>query len=141
FIDSLPNIVFPKYKYDIIMMENEFATYSLTKRLLDHGHTNIGFIGDLHHCRSFYERWLGFDRALREAGITSTQQSNITLDDTNPCLSIEWMTEQLRSLDALPPAFVCASDDIGIGIVRSLKEMNYKIPEQIEVVGFDNIAN
>lgn len=141
FIDSLPNTVFDSHKYDILMVENEFATYTLTKTLIDEGHEHIGFIGDLHHCRSFYERWLGFERAMRASGYEPDPAFSITPDDTQPYLSVEWMTAQLKSLATLPTAFVCANDDIGISAVRALKEMKVQVPEQIEVTGFDDIAN
>lgn len=141
FIDSLPNTIFDGYKYDIVMVENILASFRLTMELVEHGHERIGFVGDLRHCRSFYERWSGFDRALRESGSAPNPDYNITSDDKLPYLSVDWMKVQLKSLPTLPTAFVCANDDIGITVVRALKEMNYRIPEQIEVVGFDDIPN
>lgn len=141
FIDSLPNTVFAGHKYDIVMVENEMATYSLAKSLVDSGHKAIGFIGDLYHCRSFYERWLGFERALRDSDVMPDNAFNITSDDTQPYLSVDWMTAQLKSLNKLPTAFICANDDIGITAIRALKELNFHVPEQVEVAGFDDIAN
>ncbi|GIP22486.1 LacI family DNA-binding transcriptional regulator [Paenibacillus sp. J22TS3] len=141
FIDSLPNSVFELHKYDVIMVENELSTYQLTQLLIEHGHQNIGFIGDAAHCRSFYERWLGFTRALSHSGLGDCSQFSIQLEDTNPYLSVDWMTSQIKALNQLPTAFVCANDDIAISVIRSLKSLGYNIPADIEVTGFDDIPN
>ncbi|AKG33451.1 LacI family DNA-binding transcriptional regulator [Paenibacillus durus] len=141
FIDFLPRTVFGSHKYDIVMVENEYSAYTLTKTLLEEGHENIGFIGDLYHCRSFYERWLGFERAMRESGQGPDLAFSITPDDTQPYLSVEWMTERLEALTKLPTAFVCANDDIGICAIRALKELKVQVPRQIEVTGFDDVPN
>ncbi|MDT3427085.1 LacI family transcriptional regulator [Paenibacillus forsythiae] len=141
FIDFLPGTVFDGHKYDIIMVENEYSAYTLTKSLIDEGHENIGFIGDLRHCRSFYERWLGFERAMRDFGRGPDPAFSITPDDTQPYLSVEWMTSRLKGLAKLPTAFICANDDIGICAIRALKELKIQVPEQIEITGFDDVPN
>lgn len=141
FIDSLPNSMFEHHKYDVIMVENELSTYQLTKDLIDRGHQDIGFIGDVNHCRSFYERWLGFTRALSQGGLSDSSQFSIQLEDTNPYLSVDWKTSQIKSLKKLPTAFVCANDDIAICVIRSLKSLGYQIPTDIEVTGFDDVPN
>ncbi|WP_223067896.1 LacI family DNA-binding transcriptional regulator [Paenibacillus caui] len=141
FIDFIPDTVFTSHKYDIILIENEYPSFTLTEGLIKRGHQHIGFIGDYNHCRSFYERWLGFDRALRNSGAAPGSPYSITLPDNNPYLHVEWMANQLKQLPSLPTAFVCANDDIGIAAIRALKEMNYRIPSDIEITGFDDIAN
>jgi len=141
FIDMIPNAVFPGRKYSMVLMENIFSTYTLTKMLISNGHKEIGFIGDINHCQSFYERWLGFQRALMESGIDNYADFSITLEDTNPYLSNEWMEKQLKSLKKIPTAFVCANDDIAITAMRNLKNLGFQIPDEIEVTGFDDISN
>jgi LacI family transcriptional regulator len=141
FIDSLPNTMFKNSKYDILMVENEYSTYTLTNTLIQAGHRAIGFIGDLYHCRSFYERWIGYDRALRNSGITADPSFSITSEDTEPYLSVDWMIRQMKALPSLPTAFICANDDIGVCAIQALKELNIQVPEQVEVTGFDDIPN
>jgi LacI family transcriptional regulator len=141
FIDTIPNTTFPGRRYSTILMDNIYSTYSLTKMLIANGHKEIGFIGDIHHCQSFYERWLGYERALRESGITNYADFSITLEDTNPYLSNDWMKNQLKSMKKIPTAFVCANDDIAITAIRNLKDLGFQIPDEIEVTGFDDIPN
>ncbi|MGZ0041310.1 LacI family DNA-binding transcriptional regulator [Paenibacillus ottowii] len=141
FIDFLPESLNSPHKFDILLMENHRTTYNLTRSLIGRGHSEIGFIGDHNHCRSFYERWLGYDQALRMHHASSGETFSITLEDNKPYLSAEWMLEQLKQLPKLPTAFVCANDDIGISVIRALKELHIDVPGQIEVTGFDDIAN
>lgn len=141
FIDSLPDTLFRGHHYDILMVENEGAVFQLTKSLIEGGHKKIGFIGDLRHCRSFHERWLGFERAMRASGLAPEPSLSITRDDTQPYLSVEWMKGQLSALPELPTAFLCANDDIGISAVRALREMNISVPDRVEIAGFDDIPN
>ena len=58
---------YPDLKADMLVMENEHSTYFITKKLIDNGYSNIGFVGDYNHCKSFNERWVGFNRALIES--------------------------------------------------------------------------
>jgi LacI family transcriptional regulator len=141
FIDFIPNMVYPNQKYNIVLMENEQSSYTLTKNLIQHGNTEIGFIGDKHHCKGFYERWTGYQRALKEANLNADDAFSITLDDKNPYTETYWLMQQLKSLKKLPTAFVCANDDIAITVIRILKELGYFIPENIEVTGFGNIPD
>lgn len=141
FIDTIPDTVFAGHHYNVVLMENVNGTYTLTQELLRNGRREIGFVGDIYHCRSFFERWAGYDRALREAGFTGSNACSITSGDNNPYLNIEWMKQQLALIEKLPSAFVCANDDIAITVIRSLKEMGCRIPDDIEVTGFDDIPN
>jgi LacI family transcriptional regulator len=138
FIDSYPDVLFSQMKADLILMENEHSVYSVTKTLIESGHTNIGFVGDYNHCKSFNERWQGYNRALREANLQLNQNVCITGDDQYFFTGSDWIGEQLDGMDTLPTAFVCANDFIAVGLMRFLKNRSIRIPEDILLVGFDD---
>ena len=52
----------------------------------------------------------------------------------------QMMTEMIHSQD-LPEAIFAASDPIAIGALRALHENNIKVPEEISIIGFDNIES
>lgn len=139
FIDLNPDIGFENRKFNLILMENEYSTYILTKHLVKNGHSEIGFVGDINHCKSFYERWAGFKKALSDSGLIENSDFSITLEDNNPYCEYEWMKEQLLKLKKLPTAFVCANDSIAITVIRVIKGLGLNVPNNIEVVGFDDI--
>ncbi|WP_379145662.1 LacI family DNA-binding transcriptional regulator [Paenibacillus sp. sgz500992] len=138
FIDCSAHVCYPDFRADVLLMENEHSTYQLTKKLIEGGYKTLGFIGDYNHCRSFNERWVGFNRALTEAGIP-LDPGQCVLDEDNlffssPC----WADERLNDIAELPSAFVCANDYIAVSFMKSLKNLNHSIPGDIVVCGFDN---
>ncbi|QDY85747.1 LacI family transcriptional regulator [Paenibacillus polymyxa] len=138
FIDCSVDIFYPDLKADLLLMENEHSVYSVTKSLIDRGLTRIGFVGDYKHCKSFNERWVGYNRALIEAGLSVDLSSCIVDQDRNFFSESDWMDKQLEGMSVLPSAFVCANDFIAVSVMKALKNKNMKIPEDIAVFGFDN---
>ncbi|MCM8711848.1 LacI family DNA-binding transcriptional regulator [Clostridium sp. SYSU_GA19001] len=138
FIDTTSNILYPDLNADILLMENEHSTYLITKKLIDSGHNKIGFVGDYTHCKSFNERWVGFNRALLEYNLQLDLSLCITEDDNYPYTDPQWMKKQLDNMKVLPSAFVCANDFIAVSAMSALKSKNIKIPEDIVVCGFDD---
>lgn len=140
FIDTLSDIMYPELNTDVILMENDHSTYLITKNLIDNGHVRIGFVGDYNHCKSFNERWVGFNRAL----IASKLQLDLSLcileDDSNPYSDLQWMIKQIDKIEELPSAFVCANDFIAISVMSALKSKNIKIPDDVVICGFDDAS-
>ena len=52
----------------------------------------------------------------------------------------EGMKRYLKQTIEIPTAFFADNDIIAIGAMRALKEFRYKIPDDVSVIGFDNIA-
>lgn len=124
-------------EYDMISMENVASTIALTEHVISVGAKQIGFVGDVDHCNSFHERWMGFCSALGNAGISLDQKLCI-LDNDGPQYSDPaWLLEQLRRMPALPDALICANDFIAIHLMTALKQIGVAIPERIMVAGFD----
>ncbi|AUO05566.1 LacI family transcriptional regulator [Paenibacillus jamilae] len=138
FIDCSVDIFCPDLKADLLLMENEHSVYFVTKSLIDRGFARIGFAGDYKHCKSFNERWVGYNRALIEAGLSVDLSCCIVDQDRNFFSESDWMDKQLEGMSALPSAFVCANDFIAVSVMKALKNKNLKIPEDIAVFGFDN---
>ncbi|MNO25119.1 Catabolite control protein A [compost metagenome] len=137
FIDCSAYICYPEFRADVLLMENEHSTYHVTKKLIDGGYTSFGFIGDFNHCRSFNERWVGFNRALTEADI-ELQHSQCIMDDDILFSKPNWLDTRLSGIKELPSVFVCANDYIAVSVMKSLKSHNVSIPQDIIICGFDN---
>ncbi|ADL41530.1 transcriptional regulator, LacI family [Caldicellulosiruptor obsidiansis OB47] len=124
---------------DVIFTECEASVYKLTKILIEKGLTPIGFIGDTNYCKSIYERWLGFEKALKDSGLDVQKEYCITEHVPFRYYVQEEIDMGLEKMKKYPRAFVCANDDIAIFAMRYLKEKGYKIPQDIAIVGFDNL--
>lgn len=137
FIDASSEILFSELQADVILMENEHSVYSIASRLIASGHSRLGFVGDYNHCKSFNERWTGFNRALADAGLPLDRSACIVENDRH-FGEARWIEDQLDRMERLPSAFVCANDFIAVGLLRALKNKNIRIPEDVLVVGFDD---
>jgi LacI family transcriptional regulator len=123
-----------------IRVDNEQAMRSLAEHLVSvHGYLRIGFVAGANESPDSAARV----RALREALI----ERGATLDDGD-ILDADWtsaggeaaMRERMARSDALPQAFVCANDQMAIGVVYALNAGGLKVPDDVAVTGFDDIA-
>lgn len=138
FIDSTSEVFYTDLQADLILMENKHSTYKMTSRLIENGHTRLGFVGDYNHCKSFNERWAGFNRALADAKLELDPSVCVVDEDRLFFSEPDWMDKQLNKMRELPTAFVCANDFIAISLMKALKNRNARIPEDVAVCGFDD---
>lgn len=124
---------------DFISMENVTSETAIVNRMIQGGAKRIGFVGDIEHCNSFYERWLGFRAALSEAGLTVDPTLCVLKEDSDLYADVDWVLEQLVALPELPDAFACANDFLAIQTMTALKRMGLAIPDDIMVTGFGGL--
>ncbi|MFB9769226.1 LacI family DNA-binding transcriptional regulator [Lactiplantibacillus modestisalitolerans] len=79
------------------------------------------------------ERVLLFEKYLK--GTTNVYQQHFTANS-----GYQLMTDILDAHDALPQVIFAGNDAMAIGIIKKLLEANIKVPEQVKVIGFDNIS-
>jgi LacI family transcriptional regulator len=128
-------------KYDIVIMQNSDPITLLCNELIrQHKLTTFGFVGDYLHCRGFYERFLGMREALFLNNIEYDSTYSITEPDSFPYGNPQEMKKTLMSMKSLPACFVCANDSIAIATIEALKLIGRRIPEDVSVIGFDNVA-
>lgn len=130
---------------DSIVSNNSFGTYRATKYLLDKGFKKIGFFGDLDYSISIKERYFGYNEALKnsienvdiskyvsEFSITSGLEELVIKND------VKSIIEKLSCIEEMPEAFICSNDSAAIQLSNALSTLNYKIPEDISIIGFDD---
>lgn len=125
---------------DVLLMENYHSTYNMTKTLINNKKTNIGFVGDIYHCESFYERWKGYCAALLDSKIPFDTNNCILEDDKKPYANPEWLGNKIIEIPVLPDAFICTNDFIAINVIKALKHKNISVHDDILICGFDNSA-
>ncbi len=126
-------------KYDVVLMNSEYPVYVLTGKLLDQGYQKIGFIGDITHCRGFYERYQGYCRALRDRKVPEMPQYCINYEDSWGYGTEGELRKRLKAMQELPDAFIVANDFIAINVMSILQEWGIRIPQEVQVISFDNI--
>lgn len=122
-------------RFSLINTNDEYGGYLQTKILIDNGHTNIACItGD--NRLSAIERKEGYLRALKEANI-NVNLNHIVVGNYRLNESYDATVELLK--DKSITAIVCANDITAYGAYKAIKESNLKVPEDISLVGFDNL--
>lgn len=135
---------------DSILTDNKLGSFNITKLLIERGYKNIGFFGDLEYSLSIKERFFGYKEAIKSFLEFKNYKETEEFIDRNSILyeveehiinkDIEAIEEKLKQIEKLPEAFVCSNDNAAISLIAALKELGYKVPEDIAIVGFDDIV-
>jgi len=124
---------------DILSVSADYyeASYTATKYLISIGHMSIAFIGT--SLIPFYgnQTFFGFKKAIEENRI-SLPINWIQLDAFDENSSYLCM-KNILSYNQAPTAIVCSADIYAIGAMRCLKDNNYKIPDDMSIIGIDDI--
>lgn len=127
-------------RYDVVMMNSEHPVCVLTKQMIDRGCRSIGFVGDYVHCRGFYERYQGYCAALAEREMPLNRDLCITFADGERYFNRQELWKRLKHMPCMPDGFVAANDAIAISLMQTLQERGIRIPEDVKVISFDDIA-
>ncbi len=125
----------------VVMYDRVGAAASAVQHLIDGGHRRIAFIGGagLTGDMEREKRYRGYSSAMQEAGLAVDPRWVANTEwDVN--LSYERMAEMLRlPPEARPTAVFAASDMMAISAMRAATESGLRIPEDVAIVGLDNI--
>jgi DNA-binding LacI/PurR family transcriptional regulator len=106
--------------------------------LLACGRRRIAFLGDASsHYPEFLDRFLGCEAALRDAGLALDRALQVDAESSED-MGYEAARELMRR-GAIFDAIFAGSDLIAIGALRALAEAGLRVPEDVAVVGFDDI--
>lgn len=126
---------------DCVIINNEQGVYKAIKHLTDMGHTSIGYLHVCENAKNFRERYFGFSRAMELCGhqIDVAHLINITTEGGSEAVYLD-LKRQFQEKSAFPTAFFADNDIVAICAIRALRELGYRIPDDISMIGFDNMA-
>ncbi len=126
-------------RFSSVVIDNRGGARAAVTHLLDLGHRDIAFVGgDIEH-PSLNERFEGYQETLRDHGLEVQREFvEIRERDTRITNGAEGM-KRLLAHEKRPTAVFAANDAMAIGCIRQIKEIGLRIPEDIAVVGFDDI--
>ena len=117
---------------DCIISDNIYGEMRLTELMIERGRKKIAFVGDVLATTSILDRYLGYTRALLMNRIMPKEEWLI-IDRDEDGRYIE-----LALPENMPDAFVCNCDEVAFNLVMKLKQMGYRVPEDISVAGYDD---
>jgi len=121
---------------DSIYCENRRSSYDITQHLIDHGHKKIVFLSGPLEWRSNRERSIGYQEALEAAEL---KPIIINMPDTTFETGKEFFASALEN-DSNITAIVAVNDSTAIGVMDAARRAGIKVPDDLAIVGFDDIA-
>lgn len=114
--------------------DQELGARMATQHLIDLGHEDIAHVAGSMEWFDGRVRKRGWESALRAAGLPP-----------GPCIEGDWSPRRAYESglqliqDGLPTAIFAASDHIALGLIRAFLENGIGVPDDVSVVGFDDI--
>jgi len=131
-----PHVINPNYPS--VQGTNYQGALEATNYLLRLGHQRVGFICGRPEIGSAIQRLNGYQDALKNAGILPDDAMIVQGDFSTP--TGQKCALQLLSLDDPPTAIFAANDQSAIGVFQAAEKLGRRIPDDLSVVGFDNIS-
>lgn len=124
---------------DTFLPDNFTGTSLAVNYLIQQGHKRILHLSDLQR-KTIRHRFMAYRNTLEEAGIEYDPRLVLKIDDINAPEAYEGLKNFLNNRPPDFTAVFCANDLTAIGAMRALREANLRIPEDISVIGYDDIA-
>ncbi|MBN2009634.1 LacI family DNA-binding transcriptional regulator [candidate division KSB1 bacterium] len=135
YIDYLP----PKGKSFAILIDNVDGAKLAVEHLLEKGHRDIAFVcGEISH-PSMQSRFLGYKQALKNADIPLREELVVTDELATSDESGHNATCKLLKTGIHFSAIFAGNDAMAIGCMKCLKKKQISVPDQIAIVGFDDV--
>lgn len=132
----------PALPVDLFLPDNHIGPRLAVRHLIEHGHHRILHVTSLqrptirHRCESYRA-------ALEEAGIPYDPALVFDMHDRINMMTVEDAYGQMqRFLHESPPDFTaafCGNDSTAIGVMRALQEAGRRIPQDVSIVGYDDV--
>lgn len=127
------------YFFDSVLISNTDSAAKAVEYLIQRGHSKIGYIQGDFRIQAFRYREIGYRRMMERYGL-EIDERHIAKVGTKIESAYVGMKNYLVKAEDLPTAFFADNDTIAIGAMRAIKEQGYRIPEDISIIGFDNIS-
>jgi len=139
FLDTVPTLSERDLTGDLVLIEGYHTEWDITEILIQEGHTQIGFLGDINYARTNLERYRGYCDCMRKYGLTIHSKHCLT-----SAIGIFSYEKELRAflnnLPDWPTAFVCASDFVAHFVYAYINENSEQLPHPVALAGFDNAS-
>lgn len=138
-----PYIVVDYWKEDMsfngLLINNGDSARMATEYLIGKGHKEIGYLRGEFRIRPFRSRSAGYVKAMNKAMLPVKKEYTVTLSPTMDGAYAD-MKAYLATNPVLPTAFFADNDMIALGAMKAMTECNIKIPEDVSIVGFDDLS-
>lgn len=132
---------FPTKNLDSVVIDNSRGAWTAVRYLRNMGHTEIGYLHSNTEIRNFLERRDCYIQAMRYFHTTDIDPLHTIVEVGSTMESAyEDMGRYLDGNPYLPTAYFADNDLIAMSCIRALKDHGLRVPEDISVIGFDDVS-
>jgi LacI family transcriptional regulator len=132
----------PELHVDSVVMDNRAGVQQVVDHLVGQGIERIGFVGGSYYHPSIQERFEGYQLAMERAGLGDIARNPAYryLEDNETTVEIgaQGVSALLKQIPDLQ-AVICVNDTTATGCLQQIRRLKKRIPEDIIVVGFDDV--
>jgi len=122
---------------DSVVLNNEDGAYQATKYMISRGLKEIALINGALELPLYQHRYNGYLRALKEAG--AAEPYRMVIHGASGWEDGYLVMRDLLSLGYQPDGVLATSDPKAMGVIRAIHDVGLKVPDDISVMGFDNL--
>lgn len=123
---------------DTVVMDNEEAVYRAMQYLCNKGHRQIGHLTTTYAVPNLWARSRAFRQALLEFGLPEEAGFSYCVPDD--VRSYAYALVRQIDPEHLPTAILADNDILAINLLRALEKLGKRVPEDISVIGIDDLA-
>ncbi len=121
-----------------VLINNEDSARKAVDYLIEHGHKDIGYLKGSFRIKAFRSRAVGYRISMNKHTLPVNKEYTVTLSTTMDGAYKDMLT-YLEKKPKLPSAYFADNDMIAFGAMKALKESGYRIPEDVSIIGFDDL--
>lgn len=125
--------------FDLVNVDNQAGATGAISLLLENGHRDIAFIGGVVESQSMHDRLAAYRSVMAAHGLACRPEW-VRECAYSWCDGRKTVRELLEADGPRPTAIFVASDIIALGVIRGIFECGLRVPDDISVCGFDDIA-
>nr|WP_221261127.1 LacI family DNA-binding transcriptional regulator [Anoxybacillus tengchongensis] len=120
-----------------VTTDNVYGAKKAVQHLLELGHRNIAMMNGHDYAFVSKQRLQGFCEAMQEANVPIRKEWIVNGDFSEEMA--EARAYELFTKHENITAMFCASDLMALGVMKALKQLGLRVPEDVSVVGYDDI--
>ncbi|MCI0399063.1 MAG: LacI family transcriptional regulator [Chloroflexi bacterium] len=127
----------PQLKASAVLLDNLAGAYQATHHLLENGYTPVGLVSHVPGRITLIQREQGYTQALQDAGLAISKS-----DICHVAFDMSDLADQVQRLltgPTRPAALLVTNNRLAIGVLRTIKELGFKIPDDVALVMFDDL--
>lgn len=121
-------------------VDNYSGFYEIIDHLVKkHSVKDIVYLTGSENQIEYSERYKAYRQVLADNQIPFRQENVISIKESSYNLAYDLMLKKIMDGAHKPEAIVCSNDSLALGVLKAAEEKNIKVPEEIKILGYDNI--